>query len=80
MVLRERIDRVNIAIMRTFVHLRALLGHPRRSVAQDRATEKRCDAKCSAVFAPLKQKREVAVPRKKEIGFQAKASIQKYPR
>jgi hypothetical protein len=42
--------------------------------------EKRCDAKCSAVFAPLKQKREVPVPRKKEIGFQAKSSTQKYPR
>ena len=68
-----------LAILRTFVHLRALLAtHEdlRRKIEQ---MEKRDDAKCSAVFATLKQMREVPAPRKKEIGFHAKSSIQ-YPR
>jgi ORF6N domain-containing protein len=79
-VLRSaRAVQVNIAIMRTFVHLRALLAtHEdlRRKIEQ---MEKRYDAKFSAVFATLKQMLEVPVARKKEIGFHAKPGVQKYP-
>jgi hypothetical protein len=69
---------VNIAIMRNFVHLRALLAtHEdlRRKIEQ---MEKRYDAKFSAVFATLKQILEVPVPGKKEIGFHARPGAQKY--
>jgi hypothetical protein len=69
-VLRSaRAVHVNIAIMRTFVHVRALLAtHEdlRRKIEQ---MEKRYDAKFSAVFATLKQMLEVPFPRKGEIGF-----------
>jgi cobalamin-dependent methionine synthase I len=74
-----RAVQVNIAIMRTFVHVRALLAtHEdlRRKIEQ---METRYDAKFSAVFATLKQMLEVPVPRKKEIGFHAKSGMQKYP-
>jgi hypothetical protein len=74
-----RAVQVNIAIMRTLVHLRALLAtHEdlRRKIEQ---IEKRYDAKFSAVFATLKQMLEVPIPRKKEIGFHAKPAVQKYP-
>ena len=70
---------VNIAIKRTFLHLRTLLAtHEdlRRKIEQ---MEKRYDAKFSAVFATLKQMLEVSIPRKKEIGFHAKSAVQKYP-
>jgi hypothetical protein len=56
---------VNITILRTLVHLRALLAtHAdlRRKIEQ---MEKRYDAKFSAVFLTLKQMLEVPVPRKK---------------
>jgi hypothetical protein len=77
-VLRSaRAVQVNIAIMRTFVHLRALLAtHEdlRRKIEQ---MEKRYDAKFSAVFATLRQMLEVPIPRKKEIGFHASLRMRK---
>ncbi len=78
-VLRSaRAVQVNIAIMRTFVHLRtrlAIHADLRRKIEQ---MEKRYDAKFSAVFATLKQMLEVPIPRKKEIGFHAKSGVPKY--
>jgi len=68
---------VNIAIMRTFVQMRALLATDedlRRKIEQ---MEKRYDAKFSAVFATLKQMLEVPFPRKGEIGFHASLRTKK---
>ena len=77
-VLRSaRAVQVKFAIMPTFVQLRARLEDLRRKIAQ---LEKRYDAKCRGVFATLKHMREVPVPQKKEIGFHARSSPQKYPR
>jgi hypothetical protein len=77
-VLRSaRAVQVNIAIMRTFVHMRALLAtHEdlRRKIEQ---MEKRYAAKFSAVFATLKQMLEVPFPRKGEIGFHASLRTRK---
>jgi ORF6N domain len=68
----DRAVQVNIAIMRAFLQLRAMLAtHEdlRRKLAE---TEKRYDSKFHAVFATLRQMLETPIPPKRQIGFHAR--------
>lgn len=65
----DRAVQVNIAIMRAFLQLRAMLAtHEdlRRKIAE---MEKRYDSKFHAVFATLRQMLETPIPPKRQIGF-----------
>lgn len=68
----DRAVQVNIAIMRAFLQLRAMLAtHEdlRRKITE---IEKRYDSKFHAVFATLRQMLETPIPPKKQIGFHAR--------
>jgi hypothetical protein len=65
----DRAVQVNIAIMRAFLQLRAMLAtHEdlRRKILE---MEKRYDSKFHAVFATLRQMLETPIPPKRQIGF-----------
>jgi ORF6N domain len=65
----DRAVQVNIAIMRAFLQLRAMLAtHEdlRRKIIE---MEKRYDSKFHAVFATLRQMLETPIPPKRQIGF-----------
>jgi hypothetical protein len=69
----DRAVQVNIAIMRAFLQLRAMLAtHEdlRRKLAE---MEKRYDSKFHAVFAALRQMLETPIPPKRQIGFHARS-------
>jgi hypothetical protein len=71
----ERAVQVNIAIMRAFLQLRALLTSNedlRRKISE---MEKRYDARFQAVFATLRQMLETPIHSKRQIGFHAKDEI-----
>ena len=68
----DRAVQVNIAIMRAFLQLRAMLAtHEdlRRKISE---MEKRYDAKFHAVFATLRQMLETPIPSQRQIGFHAR--------
>ena len=68
----DRAVQVNIAIMRAFLQLRAMLAtHEdlRRKITE---MEKRYDSKFHAVFATLRQMLETPIPLKRQIGFHAR--------
>ena len=68
----DRAVQVNIAIMRAFLQLRAMLAtHEdlRRKIAE---MEKRYDSKFHAVFATLRQMLETPIPAKRHIGFHSR--------
>jgi hypothetical protein len=68
----DRAVQVNIAIMRAFLQLRAMLAtHEdlRRKIAE---MEKRYDSKFHAVFATLRQMLETPIPPKRQIGFHSR--------
>ncbi len=68
----DRAVQVNIAIMRAFLQIRAMLAtHEdlRRKLIE---MEKRYDSKFHAVFATLRQMLETPIPLKKQIGFHAR--------
>ena len=70
-----RAVQVNIAIMRAFLQLRAMLStHDdlRRKILE---MEKSYDSKFHAVFATLRQMLEAPVPRKRQIGFHSRTDI-----
>jgi ORF6N domain len=70
----DRAVQVNIAIMRAFLRLRAMLAtHEdlRRKIAE---MEKRYDSKFHAVFATLRQMLETPMPPKRQIGFHSRTS------
>jgi hypothetical protein len=65
----DRAVQINIAIMRAFLQLRAMLAtHEdlRRKIAE---MEKRYDSKFHVVFATLRQMLETPIPPKRQIGF-----------
>ncbi|MGB2634390.1 MAG: ORF6N domain-containing protein [Candidatus Acidiferrum sp.] len=65
----ERAVQVNIAIVRAFVHLRALLAtheELRRKIEQ---LERKYDSRFQAVFAIIKQMLATPIPPKRTIGF-----------
>jgi hypothetical protein len=69
----DRAVQVNIAIMRAFLQLRAMLAtHEdlRRKIAE---MEKRYDSEFHAVFATLRQMLETPIPPKRQIGFHSRA-------
>lgn len=69
----DRAVQVNIAIMRAFLQLRAMLTtHEdlRRKISE---LEKRYDSKFHAAFATLRQMLETPIPPKKQIGFHVRA-------
>jgi hypothetical protein len=80
-VLRSnRAVQVNIAIMRAFVQLRALLAtHEdlRRKISE---MERRYDAKFHAVFATLSRMLETPIPPKHQIGFHIPAQPTRRPK
>jgi phage regulator Rha-like protein len=67
-----RAVQVNIAIMRAFLQMRAMLAtHEdlRRKISE---MEKRYDSRFQAVFTTLKQMLETPVPTRRQIGFHVK--------
>ena len=72
-VLRSgRAVQVNIAIMRAFVQLRAMVATHEDLRRKIDEMEKRYDAKFHAVFATLRQVLETPVPPRRQIGFHAR--------
>ena len=70
----DRAVQVNIAIMRAFLQLRAMLTtHEdlRRKITE---MEKRYDSKFHAVFATLRQMLETPIPTKRQIGFHSQTN------
>jgi ORF6N domain len=68
----DRAVQVNVAIMRAFLQLRAMLAtHEdlRRKITE---MEKRYDSKFHAVFATLRQMLETPISPKRQIGFHAR--------
>jgi len=68
----DRAVQVNIAIMRAFLQLRAMLAtHEglRRKIVE---MEKRYDSKFHAVFATLRQMLQTPIPPKRQIGFHSR--------
>ena len=68
----DRAVQVNIAIMRAFLQLRAMLATRedlRRKIIE---MEKRYDSKFHAVFATLRQMLETPIPPKRQIGFHSR--------
>lgn len=73
----DRAIQVNIAIMRAFLQVRAMLAtHEdlRRKISE---MEKRYDSKFHAVFATLRQMLETPIPPKRHIGFHSTSREQK---
>jgi ORF6N domain len=68
----DRAVRVNIAIMRAFLQVRAMLATHEDLRRKIMEMEKRYDSKFHAVFATLRQMLETPIPPKKQIGFHAR--------
>jgi len=69
----DRAVQVNIAIMRAFLQIRAMLATHEDLRRKIMEMEKRYDSKFHAVFATLRQMLETPVPPKKQIGFHARS-------
>jgi phage regulator Rha-like protein len=79
-VLRSsRAVQVNIAIMRAFLQLRAMLATHEDLRRKIDDMEKRYDAKFHAVFATLRQMLETPIPSKRQIGFHGGEHPRKTP-
>jgi hypothetical protein len=75
----DRAVQVNIAIMRAFLQLRAMLASHedlRRKIIK---MEKRYDSKFHAVFATLRQMLETPIPPKRQIGFHSQNESARAP-
>ena len=68
----DRAVQVNIAIMRAFLQLRAMLATHEDLRRKIMEMEKSYDSKFHAVFATLRQMLETPIPPKKQIGFHAR--------
>lgn len=68
----DRAVQVNIAIMRAFVQIRAMLSTHEDLRRKINEMEKRYDSKFHAVFATLRQMLETPIPPKRQIGFHAR--------
>lgn len=69
----DRAVQVNIAIMRAFLQLRAMLASHEELRRKIDEMEKRYDAKFHAVFSTLRQMLKTPIPSKRQIGFHASA-------
>ena len=65
----DRAVQVNIAIMRAFLQIRAMLATHEDLRRKIMEMEKRYDSKFHAVFATLRQMLETPIPPRKQIGF-----------
>jgi len=65
----DRAVQVNIAIMRAFLQLRAMLATHEELRRKIMEMEKRYDSQFQAVFATLRQMLETPIPSKRQIGF-----------
>jgi hypothetical protein len=75
-VLRSQRDvQVNVAIMRTFLHLQRNAFDLRRLRRKIDAFEKRQDARFQAVFEAIRQRVKTPIRAKKRIGFHAKIEL-----
>jgi hypothetical protein len=70
----KRAIEVNIAIMRAFVHLRAMLATHEDLRRKIDEMEKRYDSQFHAVFATLRQMLEMPIPPRRQIGFHVRAT------
>ena len=70
----DRAVQVNIAIMRAFLQLRAMLATHEDLRRKIMEMEKRYDSKFHAVFATLRQMLETPIPPKRQIGFPSRTS------
>jgi len=68
----DRAVQVNIAIMRAFLQIRAMLATHEDLRRKIMEMEKRYDSKFHAVFATLRQMLETPIPPRKQIGFHAR--------
>jgi hypothetical protein len=68
----DRAVQVNIAIMRAFLHFRAMLATHQELHRKINEMEKRYDSRFQAVFATLRQMLDTPIPAKKQIGFHAR--------
>jgi hypothetical protein len=68
----KRAVQVNIAIMRAFLQLRAMLATHEDLRRKIDEMEKRYDSQFHAVFATLRQMLETPIPAKRQIGFHAR--------
>jgi ORF6N domain len=69
----DRAVQVNIAIMRAFLQIRAMLATHEDLRRKIDEMEKRYDARFQSVFATLRQMLETPFPPKRQIGFHARA-------
>jgi len=69
----DRAIQVNIQIMRTFVRLREIFASNAELSKRLDELERTYDGKFKVVFEAIKQLMKPAVPRRKPIGFQARA-------
>jgi hypothetical protein len=69
----DRAVQVNVAIMRAFLQLRAMLATHEDLRRKIDEMEKRYDAKFHAVFATLRQMLEAPIPAKRQIGFHTRS-------
>lgn len=69
----DRAIQANIQIMRTFVRLRELLGSNAELTRRLDELERTYDSRFKVVFEAIRQLMKPAVPKRKPIGFQAKA-------
>jgi ORF6N domain len=70
----DRAVQVNIAIMRAFLQLRAMLATHEDLRRKIKEMEKRYDSKFHAVFATLRQMLETPIPSKRQIGFHSRTN------
>lgn len=68
----DRAVQVNIAIMRAFLQIRAMLATHEDLRRKIDEMEKRYDARFQSVFATLRQMLETPFPPKRQIGFRAR--------
>lgn len=67
----QRAVQVNIAIMRTFVHLRRMLNSDVELAGRVAQLEKKYDGQFKIVFDAIRQLMITPEPKRKQIGFQA---------
>ena len=77
-VLRSRrAVRVNIEIMRTFVHLRRVLGANEEITRKLDALEEKYDGQFRAVFRAIRELMTPSQPRRRTIGFRAEVGVRR---
>ena len=75
----ERAVQVNVAIMRAFLQIRAMLTTHEDLRRKIDEMEKRYDAQFHAVFATLRQMLETPIPAKRQIGFHTRSEVARKP-